>query len=114
MENSPALRALAANLVRLRDERGWSQEDLAHESDVKPFTAISKFERGIRNPTVTTVERLARALGVSIGELLGDPHQPQTAQGLAVEKATPPAEPPTAEPPRARRGAAPRHPEPPR
>lgn len=77
MENSPALRALATNLVRLRKEHGWSQEDLAHASDVQPFTAISKLERGIRNPTVTTVERLARALDVTIGELLGDPHQPK-------------------------------------
>lgn len=77
MEDSPALRALASNLVRLRSERGWSQEDLAHESGVMPFTAISKIERGIRNPTVTTVERLAHALDISIGELLGDPRAPR-------------------------------------
>lgn len=76
MEDSPALRALGPNVARLRKERGWSQEDLAHESGVMPFTAISKIERGIRNPTVTTTERLARALGVSIGELLGERPRP--------------------------------------
>jgi transcriptional regulator with XRE-family HTH domain len=60
---------LAANLKRLRKERGVSQEALADMADVDR-TYVSGVERQVRNPTVVVVDRLARALGVSNGELL--------------------------------------------
>ena len=63
-------RRLGINLRRLRTERGWSQEDFADRAGVHR-TYVSDIERGERNPTVTVVERLARAVGVEVGELLG-------------------------------------------
>lgn len=60
---------LAFNLRRLRKERGLSQEDFAFEADIHR-TYISDLERGARNPTISIVEKLAKALDVFEGELL--------------------------------------------
>ncbi|MCE1236105.1 MAG: helix-turn-helix transcriptional regulator [Hyphomicrobiales bacterium] len=60
---------LGRNLRRLRQERGWSQEDLAHESGLHR-TYVSDLERVARNPTITVVDRLARTFGVPVGQLL--------------------------------------------
>lgn len=55
------------NLKRLREEAGFSQEDLAYEADLHR-TYISGVERGIRNPTVTVLKKIADGLGVEPGE----------------------------------------------
>lgn len=60
---------LAANMKRLRKERGWSQETLADEARLDR-TYISGIERMVRNPTITVVERIARALKCDLGRLL--------------------------------------------
>ena len=65
-------RLLGLNIQRLRHEKGWSQEDLAFESGLHR-TYISGIERGIRNPTVTIVAKLAKTLGVGSGRLLEPP-----------------------------------------
>ncbi len=62
-------RRLARNLVKLRAERGWSQEDLADEAGLHR-TYVSGIEREVRNPTIGIVERLAKALKVKPGDLL--------------------------------------------
>lgn len=48
---------------------GWSQEDYAERAGIHR-TYVSDIERGERNPTITVVEKLAVALGVTPGELL--------------------------------------------
>jgi transcriptional regulator with XRE-family HTH domain len=58
----------AANLRRLRQERGFSQERLAHDADLNT-THVAKIERSEREPGVRTVAKLAEALGVPVGEL---------------------------------------------
>ena len=60
---------LARNLRRLRQERDWSQEQLAFEAAIHR-TYVSDLERAARNPTITVIDRLASTLGVRIGELL--------------------------------------------
>lgn len=60
---------LAQNLRRLRQAKGWSQEQFAFEADIHR-TYISDLERGARNPTITVVDKLALSLGVRAGELL--------------------------------------------
>lgn len=59
------------NLVKLRKEKGWSQEKLAVESGIS-YNTIIKIERGgIKNSKIETIIKLVDALGVSIDELLG-------------------------------------------
>jgi transcriptional regulator with XRE-family HTH domain len=61
--------AFSANVRHLRDKRGWSQEELAEKSGLHR-TYISGIERGVRNPTLSIIDRLAKALGVPASELL--------------------------------------------
>jgi transcriptional regulator with XRE-family HTH domain len=60
---------LAKNLRRLRRERMLSQEKLGFEVDLHR-TYISDIERGNRNPSISAIEKIAKALGVSCGQLL--------------------------------------------
>lgn len=61
-------RALVArNLKKLRVRRGLSQEVLAVDADIDR-TYVSRLERGLENPTVAVLERLAEALRVEIAE----------------------------------------------
>lgn len=60
---------LGHNVRRLREEKGWSQEDYADRAGIHR-TYVSDIERGRRNPTITVVEKLAGPLGVSAGRLL--------------------------------------------
>lgn len=60
---------LGLNVKRLREERGLSQEALAFEAGLHR-TYVSGVERGVRNPTVTVLEKLGKALGAAMGDLL--------------------------------------------
>jgi len=60
---------LAANLRRIRLEKGWSQEEFAHEADIHR-TYISDLERAARNPSIEIIEKLAKTLKVRAGQLL--------------------------------------------
>lgn len=60
---------LSRNLQSLRAQKGWSQEELAFQAGLHR-TYVSGVERGVRNPTVTVVEKLARALDQPLGALL--------------------------------------------
>jgi transcriptional regulator with XRE-family HTH domain len=62
-------RQLSRNLRRLRTEKGWSQEELADRAGLHR-TYVSGVERGVRNPTITIVAALAKALSVPPAELL--------------------------------------------
>lgn len=57
------------NLKRLRAERGITQEDFATDSRFDRGY-ISGIERGVRNPSVLVLARIAAALDVDIAELV--------------------------------------------
>ncbi len=59
---------LGMRIRYLRKQKGWSIEDLALESDVNK-NYLSDVERGTRNPTVSIVEKISNALGVSLSTL---------------------------------------------
>jgi len=61
---------LAKNINKFRKERGWTQEQLAENSGVT-YTTIIKLEQGVvENPTLRTLEKLAKAFEVSIDNLV--------------------------------------------
>src|SRR5262245_42013463 len=63
---------VAWNLRRLRVQRQLSQEKLAVDADVDR-TYVGRLERGVENPTVALLDKLAAALSVEITELFAAP-----------------------------------------
>lgn len=62
-------RRLGARVQRLRQAQGLSQEELADRADLHR-TYVSGVERGVRNPTVTVLEKLAQGLQTSLPDLV--------------------------------------------
>lgn len=60
---------LARNLRLARARAGVSQEELADRAGIDR-TYVSGIERGIRNPTITILAKLAGELDMSASELL--------------------------------------------
>lgn len=61
---------LAKNIRRIRLEKGLSQEKLARLADIA-LNTLTKIESGLsKEPTITTVAKIAGALGVSLDELV--------------------------------------------
>ena len=61
---------LASNIKKLREAKGLSQEKLARLADVANNTLI-KMESGENiNPTLDTLKKVAKALGVSVDDLI--------------------------------------------
>mgnify|MGYP002479078192 CR=1 FL=1 len=63
---------MAWNLRRLRVKRALSQEALAVDAGVDR-SYVGRLERGVENPTVETLDKLAAALQVAAAELLPVP-----------------------------------------
>lgn len=61
---------LGAEIRRRRKARGWTLEVLAEKADLTPHY-LSTLETGGRDPSVSTVQQLAKAFGCAPGELLG-------------------------------------------
>lgn len=58
------------NLAKLRKEKKLTQEGLARKANISYHTLI-KLESGrIKNPTIETIIKLAKALNVDINELI--------------------------------------------
>lgn len=62
-------RRIGKNVERFRREKGLSQEELGFESGLHR-TYVSGVERGVRNPTIEVLEKLAKALDKSIADLV--------------------------------------------
>jgi transcriptional regulator with XRE-family HTH domain len=60
--------ALGHAIRQLRQKRGMTQEDLAHEAGITTGT-LSLIERGHANPTWGTISALASALKSSMKEI---------------------------------------------
>lgn len=60
---------LGSNLREARGRLGLTQEEVAHRSGVHA-TEVSRMEAGKRDPQVSTLERLAKAVEVTPGQLL--------------------------------------------
>ena len=61
---------IGENIKRLRTKRGLSQEEFAKKSGVK-YTTLTKIESSvIKKPSVMVMDQIAKALGVSIEDLI--------------------------------------------
>jgi transcriptional regulator with XRE-family HTH domain len=60
---------LGKNLKRIRTDKGISQGEIGRILGVdKGF--VSNIENGKTNPTLATIAKIAKAIGVSVGELM--------------------------------------------
>ena len=61
--------ALGKKIRSLRLSRGWTQEQLAEYADLH-VSYIVLLEKGANRATIETLEKLAKAFGISISELV--------------------------------------------
>jgi transcriptional regulator with XRE-family HTH domain len=62
---------LAKTVRALREQRQWSQERLAREAGISTGY-VARLEKGQHDPSLSTIENLARALKTSVGQLIGE------------------------------------------
>ena len=79
---------IGKEIKRLREERGWSQAQLAVYAGSSQPT-VNQIESGKRNPSTRTLEKLAATFGVEVGELFPKaqpplPEQPELAAQVAA------------------------------
>jgi len=82
-------RRFAERVRALRVSRGLRQEDL--EDYGLSWKSVQKIEYGITDPKVSTLLKLSRAFGVSLGELLevGSPQARSPERPMAVHERPP-------------------------
>lgn len=68
VKHDSVLILLGKNVRQSRERRELTQEKLAEIADIDP-TYVSGIERGLRNPGIKNVARLAKALGITTAEL---------------------------------------------
>lgn len=61
---------ISKNIKKLRKEKGLSQDRLSKIADIAHPTIIKIESGAIQSPTVETAQKIARALGVSIDDLM--------------------------------------------
>ncbi len=71
VHRSTVIKCFAASVRMLRSGLGISQEELAERADLHR-TYMAGIERGARNPTLLTIKKLAKGLGVSPADLLSE------------------------------------------
>lgn len=74
---------VARNVMRLRTQRGWTQQQLAREMGVSP-PRIAQIESASANVQIDTLDRLAAIFGVEPARLL-QPGQPSASPREAPE-----------------------------
>ncbi len=58
-------------IKRFRTMRGWSQEKLALQAEIN-VAFMGHLERGLKVPTVTTLRKITKALGITLSEFFDD------------------------------------------
>jgi transcriptional regulator with XRE-family HTH domain len=69
MTDKQYLIALGKRIVQQRKKIGWTQEELAVKSEMDR-TALVRVEAGTVNSGIINLKKLAKALEISIGELV--------------------------------------------
>ncbi len=61
---------IAKNIKRLRKQRGLSQDKLSKLADISHNTIIKIESGAIQSPTMDTAQKIAKALGVTLDDLM--------------------------------------------
>lgn len=77
-------KTVGARVKEMRLARGMTQEELGELASLS-YKFIGEVERGIGNPTVTTLASVAEALGVEVIELVSGGHGPATIASLSLK-----------------------------
>ena len=64
-DNVDIMSELAARLIEARSKIGFTQKQLAEKTGIYQAD-ISKIERGLSNPSISTLQRLAEGMGLQI------------------------------------------------
>lgn len=67
----PSLVALGATIRSSRQKRHISQEELAHRSEIDR-AHMSSIERGTQNPGFVSIVRIARAMEMTVADLMAE------------------------------------------
>ena len=67
---SKTIPTVSKNIRKLRKAKGLSQDKLSRLADVSHATIIKIESGGIQSPTINTVQKIAKALGVGVDELI--------------------------------------------
>jgi transcriptional regulator with XRE-family HTH domain len=70
-EGNELARIIGNRIRKIRTSRGMSIEKLALECKMSP-NFLGHVERGLRSPTIHTLERICAGLGIGISELFPD------------------------------------------
>jgi len=62
---------LSENIKKYRSKLGLTQEALARKADISYNTIIKLESKGIKDPRMETLKKLAEALSISIDKLVG-------------------------------------------
>ena len=60
---------LGESVRKQRRKADLSQEDLAAKAKLD-LTSVSEIESGLRNPSLKTIHKLAKALGIQVSDLI--------------------------------------------
>ena len=61
---------IGKNIKRLRNKKGISQDKLSKLADISHNTVIKIESGAIQSPTIDTARKIAKALGVSLDDLI--------------------------------------------
>jgi transcriptional regulator with XRE-family HTH domain len=84
MKEKTILRKFAKRIKELRKLKKMSQEQLAEKAGLHP-TFIGNLERAEKNPTITSLAKIARALNISLSELLTFPDDKKIVDATAKD-----------------------------
>ena len=80
-------REIAARLKRIREEKGFSQRQLARQSGVAN-ASISQIESGKLNPTVSMLKKVLDGIPISLAEFFADAREDEERIFFAADQLT--------------------------
>ncbi len=83
--DDPYVHAFGRRLAACRQRRGISQADLAEKLGLESAETVSRYERGEREPRLSSLRRLAEVLSVDVVALLPRSSPPGDPESLELQ-----------------------------